>query len=85
MKTTVIEINLQEGFIVASGFPIAAYSHHHKVIIMRHPHKIYDYKLSTTFDDYEVLIGLTDSFSMGAWNPTEQKHTELYSLIKQSI
>ena len=73
-------VNLQQGFITDGGNIIAAYSHHHKAVVIKTPWHSNDFDWTgSQFECYEMINRATDSFSINCY--TDEGDIELSDLI----
>jgi len=63
-------VNLQQGFILDQhDHLIAAYSHHHKTVVMKVPNHVNDFDWNgSPFEDYKFINSATDSFGIEAYS-----------------
>lgn len=74
-------VNLQQGFVLDENKTIvAAYSHHHKTVVMKVPNHQKDFNWTgTTFENYKFINSRTDSFSLQCY--TDNGDMELSDFI----
>lgn len=70
---SIIEVNLQQGFIMNSNTVVAAYSHHNRNVVFKLPFTKNDIVLPDRFSGYYIIEGKTDSFSIQYWTPDGYK------------
>lgn len=79
-------INLQQGFILDQNKSIvAAYSHHHKTVVMKHPNHSNEFNwFGSMVEHYKFENGITDSFGIEAYTHAGDKSLSDLIITAQS-
>lgn len=75
IEITVLSINSQQGFFLRDSIiPVAAYSHHNKVVYFSIPYTSSMFNIPENYKEYTIVDQHTDSFSIHMWTKKGDLH-----------
>lgn len=68
VKTTILKVNLQDGFLLDDNmYPVAAFNLHNSSLYVRIPLRSHDIEIPESLSTLTVIDGHTDSFGINMW------------------